>query len=182
MSVSKAWTGDPKNQAQVLELFRSPEAPSQQMIAEKLGTTHHNVMWVLRNLIPKAEFKALTAIRYSRSKTGSKNPMFGKSGEQHHAWIGACDDGNGYLTILKDGKRQYIHRIVMAEALGLLRIPEELDVHHIDGDKQNNSLDNLAVVTTKGHLHIHYLQAKDSLSVQLKKSSLTEALKYLTLP
>jgi len=111
---------------------------------------------------------------------GSLNPMFGKTQEKHHNWIGQVDDGYGYLTCLKDGKRQFVHRIVMAEALGLKELPPNLDVHHIDGDTKNNKLDNLALVTRAGHQKIHYLQAKDTLSVMLKKSRLREALKYLT--
>jgi len=130
-----------------------------------------------------AEFKALSAIRYSHSKEAEKNPMFGKIGEQHHNWVGLVDDGHGYLTCIKDGKRQFVHRVVMAEALGLAELPNTFDVHHIDeNQKKNNDLDNLALVTKAGHKKIHYLQAKDSLSVTLKKSRLRDALKYMTSP
>jgi hypothetical protein len=99
---------------------------------------------------------------------------------QHHNWKGAVDDGYGYLTLLKDGKRQFVHRIVMAEALGMKELPEMFDVHHIDGNTKNNLLDNLALVTPSGHQKLHYLQAKDALSVALKKSTVREALKFLT--
>lgn len=68
----------------------------------------------------------------------------------------------------------------MAEALSLQELPESLDVHHIDGNTKNNDLDNLALVTKAGHKRIHFMQVKDSLSLQLKKSSIADALKYMT--
>lgn len=48
------------------------------------------------------------------------------------------------------------------------------------GDKKNNGLDNLALVTKSGHKLIHFLQVKDSVSVQLKRSSLAEVLESMT--
>jgi predicted HNH restriction endonuclease len=180
MSISKKWTADAENVRQVLNLYRSTDAPTVEQIAQSLSTTCHNVLHVLKTHTSIAEYKALQAIRYSRSKMGSKNPMKGKTMEQHHNFIGEVFDGHGYLTCLKDGKRQFVHRVVFAQALGLSDLPEELDVHHIDGDKTNNLLNNLALVTSVGHKMIHYLQMKDSLSVALKKSKLRDALKFMT--
>jgi len=68
----------------------------------------------------------------------------------------------------------------MIEALGLKALSKELTVHHIDGDPENNELDNLALVTNAGHQKIHYLQTKDSLAVASKKSTLWELLKSST--
>jgi len=115
-----------------------------------------------------------------KSSAGNLNPMTGKTREQHHNWVGECDDGYGYLTCLHLGQRMFVHRVVMAEALGLSSLPEELDVHHIDGNKKNNVLDNLALVTRLGHRAIHFLQVKDSLGVALKKSTLANAVRSLT--
>lgn len=180
MSVSKTWTSEPSNQKAVLERYRSMELPTIETIARELGATYHNVQAVLCRCMSKEEWKALSTLRYSASKTGAKNPMKGKTGEAHHNWKGLCDDGYGYLTHLWKGKRQFVHRTVMMGALGLEELPEKFAVHHIDGDPKNNELDNLAIVTHSGHKTIHYREAKDSLSLALKKSSLVEALKYLT--
>jgi hypothetical protein len=73
-----------------------------------------------------------------------------------------------------------VHRVVMAQALGLESVPDWMDVHHIDENPKNNDLDNLALATKKGHQHIHYLQEKDTASVALKKLTLREAMKYMT--
>jgi hypothetical protein len=180
MSISKEWVGNATNQLEALSLYRSRGLLTIEAIARQLDTTTHNVQHVLKFCMPAAERRALAKLRYSASKTGSKNPMTGKTGEQHHNWQGECEDGYGYLTCLHNGKRQLVHRIVMAEALSLQELPESLDVHHIDGNTKNNDLDNLALVTKAGHKRIHFMQVKDSLSLQLKKSSIADALKYMT--
>lgn len=45
----------------------------------------------------------------------------------------------GYrLVALRNGKKQYVHRLVMEAFVG--PAPERHDVNHIDGDKTNNRL------------------------------------------
>ena len=68
----------------------------------------------------------------------------------------------------------------MALALGLEELPEQFVVHHIDEDPMNNSLDNLALVTRPGHNAIHFLQVKESRALQLKQSTIAEAVKSMT--
>jgi len=46
-----------------------------------------------------------------------------------------------------------MHRLVMERALGRALLPHE-DVHHLDGDKQNNSLENLQLLTHAEHSRI----------------------------
>jgi hypothetical protein len=180
MSISKTWVANTLNVQKTVALYRDRRMLTVEQIAEKLQTTFHNVSHVLRANVPTAERKALAALRYSRSKEAEKNPMFGKCGEDHPNWIGVCEDGNGYLTILVDGVRCLLHRVIMAKALGLERLPDIFDVHHIDTDTKNNRLDNLALVTPAGHKTIHYLQAKDSKDLVLKKLKLWEATQFMT--
>ena len=182
MSISKTWMAEQSNIDAAVRLYRSPRLLTLQQIADELGTTFHNVQHAMKVGMPQSERKAQKALRYSATKKGSKNPMWGKKGEEHHNWKGQCEDGYGYLTCLHDGKRQFVHRVVMAEALGLREIPESFSVHHIDGDTRNNALDNLALVTNAGHQALHYMQAKDSLSLQLKRSTLAEVLRSMTSP
>lgn len=182
MSVSKKWVAKPENVERVLELYRSRELLTVSQLAERIATSFHNVQHVLKTHMPGAEYAALKAVRKSASKMGSKNPMFGKVKEDHHNWKGLCDNGDGYFTVLHNGKRRLMHRVVMAEALGVEELPEHLDVHHIDGDRGNNALDNLALVTKKGHRMIHYLQVKESKALQLKQQTLAEAFLSTTSP
>ena len=185
MSVSKKWTSDPENQRRVLAAYRKldPLLTTKQ-VSDSLGATVQNVCRVLQKHMPEAERRALVTLRYSHSKTGKKNPMTGKTGKKHHSWKGQCDDGYGYLTCMHKGKRVFVHRLVFAQSMGLepAQLPRKMIVHHIDNDPKNNHIDNLALETNVGHVAIHYLQVKDSLSVALKKSTIAEVFKSMTLP
>jgi len=98
---------------------------------------------------------------YRNSKLGDKNPRFQKpkSTEQ-------VSDGKGYLIQIKPEwytgrkgcKHVFVHHLVMCEALGLTEIPKGFCVHHVDGNKTNNDLVNLALMTTAAHMRLHQLE------------------------
>jgi hypothetical protein len=148
-------------------------------IAIALNSTHQNISGVLKQNLPPEEYIARKALRYSVSKTGELNPMLGKTGAEHPRYIGECADGYGYLTILHNNKRQFVHRVVIAEALGISEIPENLSVHHIDGNPLNNQLDNLALCTNAGHKTIHSLQVINALE-KSRRSTLAQLHKFGT--
>ena len=180
MSVSKEWTSKPEWIKEVLERYKRPGCPRIKDIALEMRTTEHNVQYVLRTHLPSHEFSAMKKVRHSVAKMGDKNPMKGRSGSLHHNYIGLCDDGYGYLTVKVGKVRKFVHRIVMAEALGLTDLPKKFAVHHIDGDKKNNSLDNLAICTNAGHSVLHDLQKDLSVKLQLKRSTLWDAVQCMT--
>ena len=49
------------------------------------------------------------------------------------------------------GRRDYLHRKIWIEAKG--EIPEGMEIDHIDGDKLNNDLSNLRLVTKSQNQH-----------------------------
>jgi hypothetical protein len=53
------------------------------------------------------------------------------------------------------GRRMDEHRFLMEQHLGRKLDGRREQVHHIDGDKMNNSLENLMVVTPKQHAVLH---------------------------
>lgn len=165
MSVSKTFTGDPENVRKVLALYRdNPRKPTITEVAALVGTTYHNVHTIIAQNMPADRRKAEKALRYSRSKMSKRNPMHGRSGSLHHGYQGVIAAKDGYLQLKVDGRYELLHRHVMAQQLGMKRLPAWLDVHHIDEIKHNCDPDNLAVVTKAGHGKLH---AKRSQSERL---------------
>ena len=61
-------------------------------------------------------------------------------------------DGYLYITSkLNNGK--LLHRLIYEKAYG--SIPEGYSIHHIDGNKLNNSIDNLEAIPKSKHHHLH---------------------------
>lgn len=68
------------------------------------------------------------------------------------------DTSKGYPRFTNgEHKGKFVHQVVMELWLGRELVDGEC-VHHIDGDKSNNCLDNLALMTTSGHAKLHRLQ------------------------
>ena len=61
---------------------------------------------------------------------------------------------NGYLTLTIGNKKRYVHRMVMEEQLGRPLMPNEA-VHHINGDKTDNRIENLVLMTNAEHKSHH---------------------------
>ncbi|MCA1807381.1 MAG: HNH endonuclease [Actinobacteria bacterium] len=79
-------------------------------------------------------------------------PVYTASGKDHHAWKGGSYvSGDGYRMVwcgARNHRRE--HTVVMEEYLGRALEKSEV-VHHLDGDKLNNSVDNLVVLQKSSH-------------------------------
>ncbi len=76
---------------------------------------------------------------------GENNPNF-KQGFSINQW--------GYKMININGHKVYEHRYVMEQYLGR-KLKHGEEIHHIDGNKLNNSIDNLQLLTTAEHRKLH---------------------------
>lgn len=138
-------------------------------IAKELGIS---TAWLYKGFLYKMYDRSYRKMRkqrnYQISKTGKKNPMKGKTGKKHHNYKERVSDGRGYWMILKPdwytGRKGsnhiFEHSAVMCESLGITEIPEGFVVHHIDGDKKNNNINNLALMNMGAHTRLHQLQRK----------------------
>lgn len=71
-------------------------------------------------------------------------------GERHPWWRGGKRKSNGYICT-KEGR---LHRIEMESAIGRKLLHWEA-VHHIDGNKENYTICNLAVMPAREHQRFH---------------------------
>lgn len=99
----------------------------------------------------------------SEQKFGSGNPMYRKFNAEHPNFKELVSDGKGYMMIVKPDwytgragcKHIFYHHYIMCMYLGLSEIPAGMVVHHIDFDKTNNDIKNLALMTNEAHSKLH---------------------------
>ncbi len=68
---------------------------------------------------------------------------------------GIYHHGHGYIFLYQSSRKYKAeHRLVMEQHLGRELSSDEI-VHHKDGDKTNNDISNLEIVTRSEHINIH---------------------------
>lgn len=65
---------------------------------------------------------------------------------------------NGYRAITINGIREYEHRIVWKKHFG--EIPKGYHIHHINGDKLDNRIENLTLINGSEHCKKHSINNK----------------------
>jgi hypothetical protein len=106
-------------------------------------------------------------IRAKQSKTTKGRPQPWNWGKNHWYWKGGYSKtAQGYkMKLLKSGskKRKMHHRFVMEEYLGRELYYKRGDsnsevVHHINGIKTDNRIENLQVMSPSEHTKLHMQQ------------------------
>lgn len=63
---------------------------------------------------------------------------------------------DGYVVVGKSKNRKFEHRKIYEEYYGVKLTNKDI-IHHIDGNKQNNDINNLKLMTRAEHMEIHRL-------------------------
>ena len=93
--------------------------------------------------------RVLSMLKYDAA-TGAFTWLCNRKGRA--ARVGApagCRRSDGYMQIVLDGQRIYIHRLVWQIERG--PIPSDMEIDHIDHNPSNNRISNLRLVTSSGN-------------------------------
>ncbi len=86
------------------------------------------------------------------------------SGDNHPNWIGgSIEHATGYIKDYVDKKYTARHRIFMEELVGR-KLSEDEVVHHKNGNKHDNRIENLEIMTRSEHAKHHISEREKDLS------------------
>lgn len=97
-------------------------------------------------------------LRMSLYFKGKNNPMYGKYGALNPNYKGGHINKNGYKQIYVHGKIILEHRYIWIKKIG--KIPKGYTVHHVNGNKIDNRIENLRLITNSEHGKLHYNKRK----------------------
>lgn len=153
--------------------YYSDDNPSASQVAKRFGCTSTTIKnYLVKYGIPvKSQSTVMSGRTLSEDhkEKVSKTLSHGKR-EENPNWKGGVTYSgrkkNGlYRKILVDGKYVLEHRYVMEQSLGRKLVKGE-EVHHINGNKQNNDISNLILLSKSEHSKLH----NNSPSIRYKKS------------
>lgn len=119
-------------------------------------------MYRISNMIQcKCEECGKTFYSYPSSKRrycSKKCTYDARTGEKSYMWKGGVNSNTPYIRVyVSSNKYEPEHRLIMEKHLGRKLLPNEV-VHHINGNKRDNRLENLKVLNIASHSHYHNLK------------------------
>lgn len=162
------WNKTPEEKVQaIVAVIRTTDKLSSE-IATEFDCSAWLVEEISRKHLEPYERRLLWNRRARRSKLGGSNPMSGKTGMKHHNAV-EISRTVGYRTVFKPdwwtGKtkdsRVYEHVYIYCSENNLTEVPPKHVIHHIDGNIDNNQIENLQLLTISEHVKLHWRQRKE---------------------
>jgi hypothetical protein len=137
------------------------------LVCKQCGKTFLKSLSIYKNDLKKVNAGKFCS-RECYHKSPESRPATRMKREKSKWWKGGRIFERGYKLVLVDkehpygiakgGGEKYIreHRLIMEKHLGRYLKKNEV-VHHIDGDRKNNELKNLKLMTTSEHARDHIL-------------------------
>ena len=159
-----------------MRIIRISERSSLPETIEKISEAHRgkkHTEETRRKLSEANEGKKLseeTRRKMSESKKGNKNCLGRKLSEEHKKKLSLTHSkpigtkktaGGGYIQIKTENGWEMEHRVVMEKDIGRKLLPEET-VHHRDGVRSNNALENLELWTRNHPIGVRFEDYKQS--------------------
>jgi hypothetical protein len=121
-------------------------------VGRKLGKHHSTIAYQLRRM----------GIPVKRSGFKSPRTVEIPKGDQHYNWKRGYYVTSGYVYEYApehpcaDSRKGYVqqHRLIMENHIGRYLDDSEM-VHHINGDRQDNRIENLEILTRSAHVSLH---------------------------
>lgn len=107
--------------------------------------------------------------KYLVSSNGTMK-LITKTGKVRDKVLTISHQNNGYVRTTIDYKNEYVHRIVARVFLGDI---EGMDIDHIDGNKQNNDVSNLRIISHKDNVKYRDERLGGSLYARTKPTNQT---------
>lgn len=126
----------------------------------------------LLKLLPDKTFLAIYKKAYKMGMRKSKDNEFlnrsnVRKGDKSSNWKGGISKSSkGYRLILKpnhhraDSKGYVLEHILIFEEKTGLQVPDNCCIHHLNGDKTDNRIENLSMMLTSAHTSFHNAQRK----------------------
>lgn len=157
------WNKTPENTVNAIIQELQDIDLSYQEIADKFEVSKHLVGKIARENLTE-ELKKLRYSAWNRKiKLGSRNHMFGRKGNLHP---NSSENVRviGYKTVFApdwwEGKtvksgRVFEHHFVWASFYNQKSLPKGCCIHHIDLNIDNNSIENLQLLSISDHMKLH---------------------------